>query len=343
MVADVARDAVAGDAADARADDLDADHQRRGQEHAPQHAEAELRAGLRVGGDAARVVVGRAGDEPGAEAIEEFARALRSSVSPGAKRPLRRARSIAALSRVPAGGTVLIRAAACFTLRIFRRRRAAAPRPSLPCDLPVPLRSCSATSRCRPSIWRSLVPTVIGDSARYSIARCCVTRFAGTRATTSAAPATRCSSRSTARKRHCGRRSTRNAHWPIMRGWTRDPLRVRMGLHTCEATSVDDDYVGIGVHRASRICDAGHGGQVLLSHTTRARRREPRIRAARSRRACAERACRSRSASTNSAPAPARQLSRAANGGETRAEPAGATDADRRTRARRRRDLRGAC
>src|SRR2546428_472054 len=46
------------------------------------------------------------------------------------------------------------------------------------------------------------------------------------------------------------------------------PLLVRMGLHTCEALSSADDYVGIGVHRVSRICAAGHGGQVLLSHTT---------------------------------------------------------------------------
>src|SRR3954468_230009 len=45
------------------------------------------------------------------------------------------------------------------------------------------------------------------------------------------------------------------------------PLRVRMGLHTAEAITIADDYVGIGVHRASRICDAGHGGQILLSHT----------------------------------------------------------------------------
>ncbi len=48
------------------------------------------------------------------------------------------------------------------------------------------------------------------------------------------------------------------------------PIRVRMGLHTAEAMTIADDYVGIGVHRASRICDAGHGGQILLSHTTHA-------------------------------------------------------------------------
>jgi predicted ATPase/class 3 adenylate cyclase len=46
------------------------------------------------------------------------------------------------------------------------------------------------------------------------------------------------------------------------------PLRVRMGLHTCEVTSTADDYVGMGVHCVSRICAAGHGGQVLLSQTT---------------------------------------------------------------------------
>lgn len=46
-------------------------------------------------------------------------------------------------------------------------------------------------------------------------------------------------------------------------------LRVRMGVHTCEATSAPDGYVGMGVHRAARICAAGHGGQVLLSQTAR--------------------------------------------------------------------------
>ena len=72
MIADVARDAVPGDASDARRHDLDADHQRRREQHAPQHAEAELRAGLRVGGDPARVVVGRAGDESGPRRLKKL-------------------------------------------------------------------------------------------------------------------------------------------------------------------------------------------------------------------------------------------------------------------------------
>jgi len=46
-------------------------------------------------------------------------------------------------------------------------------------------------------------------------------------------------------------------------------LRVRMGIHTGEPTVGGARYVGLGVHRAARICAAGHGGQVLLSQTAR--------------------------------------------------------------------------
>jgi len=47
------------------------------------------------------------------------------------------------------------------------------------------------------------------------------------------------------------------------------PVRVRMGLHTGEPTVTADGYVGLDVHRASRIATAGHGGQILLSQSTR--------------------------------------------------------------------------
>jgi class 3 adenylate cyclase/DNA-binding CsgD family transcriptional regulator len=51
--------------------------------------------------------------------------------------------------------------------------------------------------------------------------------------------------------------------------WTDDvDVRVRMGLHTGEASVGTDGYVGLAVHQAARIGDAGHGGQVLLSSTT---------------------------------------------------------------------------
>ena len=47
-------------------------------------------------------------------------------------------------------------------------------------------------------------------------------------------------------------------------------VRVRMGLHTGEPAVGDEGYIGLDVVRAARICSAGHGGQVLLSETTRA-------------------------------------------------------------------------
>jgi len=47
------------------------------------------------------------------------------------------------------------------------------------------------------------------------------------------------------------------------------PVKVRMGIHTGEPTVTPEGYVGIDVHRGARICAAGHGGQILLSKTTR--------------------------------------------------------------------------
>jgi predicted ATPase len=47
------------------------------------------------------------------------------------------------------------------------------------------------------------------------------------------------------------------------------PIKVRMGLHTGEPLVTADGYVGMDVHRAARIAAAGHGGQILLSQTTR--------------------------------------------------------------------------
>jgi predicted ATPase len=47
------------------------------------------------------------------------------------------------------------------------------------------------------------------------------------------------------------------------------PIRVRMGLHTGEPMLGDEGYVGIDVHRGARLASAGHGGQILLSQSTR--------------------------------------------------------------------------
>jgi len=53
------------------ADELDRRHERIGQYHRPQKVKAELRACLRVGGDAARIIIGCASDEARAELLEE--------------------------------------------------------------------------------------------------------------------------------------------------------------------------------------------------------------------------------------------------------------------------------
>jgi class 3 adenylate cyclase len=53
--------------------------------------------------------------------------------------------------------------------------------------------------------------------------------------------------------------------WPAGAG-----VRVRMGIHTGEPTVGEEGYLGLDVVRAARICSAGHGGQILMSETTRA-------------------------------------------------------------------------
>jgi predicted ATPase/class 3 adenylate cyclase len=52
-------------------------------------------------------------------------------------------------------------------------------------------------------------------------------------------------------------------------GADNERIRVRIGIHTCEATVSGDNYVGMGVHRTARISATGHGGQIVLSQTTR--------------------------------------------------------------------------
>jgi len=46
-------------------------------------------------------------------------------------------------------------------------------------------------------------------------------------------------------------------------------LPVRMGIHTGEPLVTDEGYVGLDVHRAARIAAAAHGGQIVVSETTR--------------------------------------------------------------------------
>jgi DNA-binding NarL/FixJ family response regulator/class 3 adenylate cyclase len=61
-----------------------------------------------------------------------------------------------------------------------------------------------------------------------------------------------------------GQRALVGAAWP-------EDARpsVRIGMDTGEAAKDDSDrYIGLVVHRAARICAAGHGGQILLSQAT---------------------------------------------------------------------------
>ena len=46
------------------------------------------------------------------------------------------------------------------------------------------------------------------------------------------------------------------------------PVKVRIGIHTGQASPVDGRYTGLAVHRAARIQAAAHGGQVLVSQST---------------------------------------------------------------------------
>jgi predicted ATPase len=47
------------------------------------------------------------------------------------------------------------------------------------------------------------------------------------------------------------------------------PISVRMAIHTGEPVTTDEGYAGIDLHRGARIAAAGHGGQVLVSESTR--------------------------------------------------------------------------
>jgi class 3 adenylate cyclase len=60
-------------------------------------------------------------------------------------------------------------------------------------------------------------------------------------------------------------RALRDHEWPGGR-----ELSVRMGVHTGEPHLGEEGYLGLDVVRAARISAAGHGGQILISETTRA-------------------------------------------------------------------------
>jgi len=61
-----------------------------------------------------------------------------------------------------------------------------------------------------------------------------------------------------------GQRALQAHPWP--EGGT---MLVRMALHSGEPIGATEGYVGLDLHKVQRICNAGHGRQILLSETTR--------------------------------------------------------------------------
>jgi class 3 adenylate cyclase len=47
-------------------------------------------------------------------------------------------------------------------------------------------------------------------------------------------------------------------------------VRVRVGIHSGRPTLTETGYVGLAVHAAARICYGAHGGQIVVSSSTRA-------------------------------------------------------------------------
>lgn len=47
-------------------------------------------------------------------------------------------------------------------------------------------------------------------------------------------------------------------------------VRVRAGVHSGRPTLTDAGYIGLAVHVAARVCEAAHGGQIIVSAATRA-------------------------------------------------------------------------
>jgi class 3 adenylate cyclase len=52
--------------------------------------------------------------------------------------------------------------------------------------------------------------------------------------------------------------------WP-----TKRPVKVRIGIHRGHPTLTDGLYVGLSVHATARVCQAAHGGQIVVSRAAR--------------------------------------------------------------------------
>lgn len=57
-------------------------------------------------------------------------------------------------------------------------------------------------------------------------------------------------------------RRMREKRWPDER-----EIRLRIGVHRGHPTRTETGYIGLSVHAVSRVCQAAHGGQILISRS----------------------------------------------------------------------------
>ena len=50
---------------------------------------------------------------------------------------------------------------------------------------------------------------------------------------------------------------------------TTRPVRVRIGIHRGHPNLTETGYIGLSVHAVSRVCQAAHGGQIVLSRSAK--------------------------------------------------------------------------
>jgi class 3 adenylate cyclase len=54
------------------------------------------------------------------------------------------------------------------------------------------------------------------------------------------------------------------------RSWPEDlEVRVRMGIHSGYPTLTEENYIGMAVHTAARVCGVAHGSQVVITGDTK--------------------------------------------------------------------------
>jgi class 3 adenylate cyclase len=54
------------------------------------------------------------------------------------------------------------------------------------------------------------------------------------------------------------------------RSWGEDlEVRIRMGIHSGYPTLADENYIGMAVHTAARVCGAAHGSQIVITGDTK--------------------------------------------------------------------------